>query len=98
MVQITPAATALLESIDRPSGQVLRLEALDSQSLGLVMGEPVPDDLVLERGGTDLLHVSEAVSALLQDLVIDLVDTPDGPRLGLAAEPGQEGPEPDGLA
>jgi hypothetical protein len=96
MVRITDEATAILEAIDRPEGRVLRLEPVEPSSLGIVLGESQPDDIVVERQGSDLLHMSAAVSELLSGLVIDRVDTPEGPRLGLASRSGAEQPGPNG--
>lgn len=96
MIRITQGATAMLEAIERPEGSVLRLEPVEASKLGLVLGESLPDDVVVEREGRDLLHISAAVSEVLSDMVIDRVDTPEGARLGLASEAGTDESGPNG--
>ena len=91
---LTDQAMDLLEEINRPEGKVLRLEPTRQQGVGLILGAPREDDVVLEREGRDLLHVPPALCDILQDAVIDRIDTPaGGPRFGItpAGHSGSDG-------
>lgn len=82
MVTITDRAGDALEAIDTPTGSVLRLEpTTGAQGVALVIGAPAADDVVVAHRGSDLLHISAAISDLLDGLVIDEEETPDGPSL-----------------
>ncbi len=85
LITVTKEASALLETIERPIGTVLRLEPIEgSQGVALAVGDPQLDDLVVEQGGNDLLHVSAAISDLLEGTTIDRVETPTGASLSLS--------------
>jgi Fe-S cluster assembly iron-binding protein IscA len=84
-------AKDLFEQISAPEGQVLRLDPVAEQQIGLVAGVPQGDDQVVERDGADVLHISAMVSEALDGATIDRVDTPQGPSFGLKM-PGDEAP------
>jgi hypothetical protein len=83
VVHVTEGAIAWLMEIDFPVDRVLRLEAMSGGGLVLTFGDPAAGDLVIERAGQDLLHVSRAVAATLADAELDRIDTPDGPRVAI---------------
>jgi hypothetical protein len=83
MIQVTDAAVELLERIDLPADKVLRLEPVDAEHLGFVLGDAQPDDVVVERGGHDLFHIPAVVETSLPDSVMDRVDTEEGPKVAL---------------
>jgi iron-sulfur cluster assembly protein len=83
MIHVSDAAQELFEQMSTPEGQVLRLDPMAGQQISLVVGEPERGDQVVERNGTDLLHISAMVSQTLDGATIDRVDTPEGPRLGV---------------
>ena len=86
MIRVTDEATTLLATIDRPEGTVLRVEPAGQDQLQLVVGEAQPGDQVVEREGQDLLHISGAISNLLDGLAMDRVDTEEGPTLAFVRE------------
>lgn len=83
MIQVTDAAVEVLEALDLPADKVLRLEQVDDEHLGLVLGDSETDDVVIERGGHDLLHIPAVLDASLPDSVMDRVETPQGPKVAL---------------
>jgi iron-sulfur cluster assembly protein len=92
MIHVTTGAIDLLESIndglpEHAPEQVLRLETMPDKRLGLVLGEAVGDDQVVERSGTELLHIAAPLADALDGGVIDKVETPEGPRFGFTMEP-----------
>jgi hypothetical protein len=96
MIHVTDGAMDLLESVhqqlsDRTPEQVLRLEAMPDQKLGFVLGDAQTDDQVVERQGSDLLHIGSPLSDALDGGVIERVDTPEGPRFGFTMEPPADG-------
>ncbi|MCX5999276.1 MAG: hypothetical protein NTU41_06690 [Chloroflexi bacterium] len=85
----------VLETSATEPGQVLRIE--DAQDgLSLELGWEEEGDDVVQNEGSTLLHVSPEVNQTLAgvDLVIDCIDTPDGPQLAVFS--GQEGCEDEG--
>lgn len=82
-MHVTDEAKVMLAEIDRPEGRVLRLETTAPDKVGLVIGPAQPDDEVIEDRGRDLLHVAAAVSAMLQEAVIEKVETPEGSRFAI---------------
>lgn len=83
MLTVTDPAKELLQMIDRPPAMVLKLEPVGTGELGLIAGESRATDQVIERDGTDILHVPAEVSTALDGAVIDAVETADGPRLSI---------------
>lgn len=58
-------------------------EASGTSQLGLALDAPREGDEVLEHEGHSVLIVEQSVSDLLQGLTLDVVETPEGNRLGL---------------
>lgn len=83
MIHVSDAAKDLFGQISAPEGQVLRLEPVAEQQIGIVAGEPRGDDQVVERDGADVLHIAATVSQALDGATIDRVDTPQGPSFGV---------------
>lgn len=92
MIHVTTGAIDLLESIndglpEHAPEQVLRLESMPDKRLGLILGEAQIDDQVVQRSGSELLHIASPLAAALDGGVIDKVETPEGPRFGFTMEP-----------
>ncbi len=107
MIAVTEQAKELLLSVEYPEGTILRLDPLEvdpatgQAQVGLVAGKPTADDQVVEHEGEGLLHIARPVSEALDGGTIDMVDTPEGPKIGILPPPEATlGPEPsvDGLS
>lgn len=99
MITVTEEAKEALQDFERPEGTVLRLDPVevdrpDEFRVRLGAGEPRGDDQVVERDGEDLLRIARPVSEELNGSQIDLVETLEGPALGIKS-PGA-GTLPDG--
>lgn len=95
MIDVTPEARELLQTVELPEEQVLRLDPVqesdDGQTqIGLVAGEPQGDDEVVEHDGESLLHVSSSVSDALDGGTIERVDTDEGAGLKITPPGGEE--------
>lgn len=95
MIEVTQEAKELLQTVELPGEQVLRLdpvqESEDSQpQIGLVAGEPMPDDEIVEHEGQQLLHISSSVSQALDGGMLEKVDTPEGAGLKITPPEEQE--------
>lgn len=55
----------------------------DRSSLALTLDAPGKDDEVVEHEGCSVLIVDAVASQLLEGLTLDVVETEDGPSLGL---------------
>ena len=95
MITVTEEARELFQEIDNPDGTVLRLdpvtteEVIDETQVRLGIGEPKNDDQVVQHEGEDLLRIARPVSEALNGSTIDLVETLEGPALGI--KPPDEG-------
>ena len=90
MITVTEEAKKLFLNVERPEGTILRLDPVIDQNTGetqiwLAAGEPRGDDQVVERDGEDLLYIAAPVSEALDGSTMNLVDTPDGPAIGISA-------------
>lgn len=94
MITITESARELVGAVEHPPDKVLRLEPVEPQKLGLVIGEAEPDDQVVERQGVDLLHIPAKISEMLDGAVLDSVPTADGMALTINP-PASGGPQTD---
>jgi hypothetical protein len=98
MLQVTPEAkTELHEMLMRALAQQQESPSPDlgfrlvsgsvpeggAPRLGLALDAPREGDEVIEHAGRSILILGSSASALLEDLTLDLIDTPDGIRLGL---------------
>ena len=100
MIDVTPDAKELFQNVEHPEGTVLRLDpVLDGETgqtqVGIAAGEPKDDDQVVEHAGQSLLHIAAPVSEALDGATINVVDTPEGPAIGIA--PPESGPSENGL-
>lgn len=90
MITVTEEAKDLFQNVERPEGTVLRLDPVQETEngeaqIGLIAGEPLDDDQVVEHGGEDLLHIAAPISEALDGGTIDKVETPEG--VGFAINP-----------
>jgi iron-sulfur cluster assembly protein len=89
MITVTEEAMELFRSIDNPDGTILRLDPVatdqvnDETQIRLGIGEPKSDDQVVQHEGEDLLRIARPVSEALNGSTIDLVETLEGPALGI---------------
>ena len=89
MITVTEQAKELLWDAEYPEGTVLRLDPLEVDQatgrveIGLVSGEPMEGDQVVEHEGEGLLHIAGPVSEALDGSTIHTVDTPEGPKIDI---------------
>lgn len=88
MIKVTEEAKQLFLNVEHPEGTILRLDPVIDQDtgetqIGLAAGEPQGDDQVVEYDGESLLHIAAPVSEALDGSTLNLVDTPDGPAIGI---------------
>ncbi|MEW6637439.1 MAG: hypothetical protein AB1425_11590 [Actinomycetota bacterium] len=88
MITVTEEAKELFLQVEHPEGTVLRLDPVVDEtsgetSIGLAAGEPQGGDQVVEHEGMSLLHIAAPVSEALDGSTLDVVETPDGPGIGL---------------
>ncbi|CAA9508264.1 MAG: hypothetical protein AVDCRST_MAG05-2869 [uncultured Rubrobacteraceae bacterium] len=99
MITVTEEAKELFTTVEHPEGTILRLDPVTDEStgetqIGLSAGEPQGDDQVVEHDGVSLLHIAGPVSEALDGSTLNLVETPEGPALGLTTP--DEGPSVNG--
>jgi iron-sulfur cluster assembly protein len=100
VITVTKKAKEALWDIEYPEGTVLRLDPVnehrpDEIQFRLAVGEPRGDDQVVEHEGAGLLRIARTLSEALNGSSIDLVETLEGPAIGLKL-PSEAGPLPDG--
>lgn len=88
MITVTEEAKELFQSVERPEGTVLRLDPVTDENsgetqIGISAGEPQEDDQVVEHSGESLLHIAAPVSEALDGSTMNVVDTPEGPGIGI---------------
>jgi iron-sulfur cluster assembly protein len=88
MITMTEEAKVLFLQAEHPEGTVLRLDPVVDQNtgetqIGIAAGEPRGDDQVVEHEGESLLHIAARVSKALDGGTLDVVQTPEGPGIGL---------------
>ena len=95
MINITEKAkkelkVLLVASVDWP-GARLRLLDRGQGKLGLGIDVEKPDDVVVEHEGIKLLVVEPRLASNLENITLDVDDTPNGPELviieGVAKQP-----------
>ena len=102
MIAVTEQAKELLWGAEYPEATVLRLDPLEVDQatgrveIGLIAGEPMEGDQVVEYEGEGLLHIAGPVSEALDGGTIHTVDTPEGPKIDILPPPPEDalGPEP----
>ncbi|MGH3087913.1 MAG: hypothetical protein ACRDSJ_11425 [Rubrobacteraceae bacterium] len=88
MIQVTEEAKELFQNVEHPEGTVLRLDpVLDENTgqtqIGIAAGEPQDGDQVVDHDGEELLHIAAPVSEALDGSTLNVVDTPEGPGIGI---------------
>lgn len=88
MITVTEQAKDLFLDIDSPAGTILRLDPIVDEATGetqisISTGAPQADDQIVERDGERVLHIAAPVSEALDGGKLDLVETPEGPAIGL---------------
>lgn len=88
MITVTEEAKELFQNVEYPEGAVLRLDpVMDEDSgqtqIGIAAGEPRDDDQVVDHEGEELLHIAAPVSEALDGSTLNVVDTPEGPGIGI---------------
>ena len=63
----------------------------DELQVRLGAGRPKGNDQIIEHGGKDLLRIARSVSEELNGSTIDLVETLEGPALGIKPAPPRGG-------
>ena len=102
MIAVTEQAKELLWGAEYPEGTVLRLDPLEVDQatgrveIGLIVGEPMEGDQVVEYEGEGLLPIAGPVSEALDGGTIHTVNTPKGPKIDILPPPPKDGlgPEP----
>lgn len=94
MITVTERAAAELKGLikgaqDRPENSTLRLGFSPEGKPVLGWDEPQKKDQAIEHEEETVLVVDKSTGQLLEGAVMDVVDTPQGPRLSLSKE--QEG-------
>jgi iron-sulfur cluster assembly protein len=89
MITVTEEAKELFLQVEHPEGQVLRLDPVTDVNtgqtqIGIAAGEPRFDDQVVEHEGESLLHIAAPVSEALDGSTLDVVQTPEGPGIGIS--------------
>ena len=90
MITVTEEAKELFLNIDYPDDTVLRLDPVVDQNtsetqIGISAGEPMSDDQVVKHDEETVLHIAGPVSQALDGIILDAVDTPEGPGIGITA-------------
>ena len=88
MISVTERAKEILREYERLEGTVLRLDPVnghlpDEFQVRLATGEPRGDDQVVEHEGEDVLRIARPVSEELNGGTVDLVETLEGPAIGI---------------
>ena len=92
MITVTRGAKEVLRSYQRPEGTALRLDPVDGHHPAefrarLGTGKPRRDDQVVEHDGEELLRIASPVSKKLSGSTLDLVETVEGPAVGIKPPP-----------
>jgi len=93
MITVTEAAKELFEGVDQPKGQVLRLDVVGPEEFGLTLGEPQPNDQIVEHDGREVIHIASEISQAADGATLDRLDTPQGPTL-IFTPPSDQEPAP----
>lgn len=93
MFTVTDSAAQVLKSIvdeadDRPEGHTLRIGFDQTGRPGLLWDEPATDDHIVEVDGEAVLLLDIDTWDALAGIVLDVVDTPEGPALSLSRRQG----------
>jgi iron-sulfur cluster assembly protein len=88
MIKVTEEAKERFLNVDYPDDTVLRLDSVVDQNtgetqIGISVGEAMSDDQVVKHDGEAVLHIAGPVSQALDGSILDAVDTPEGPGIGI---------------
>lgn len=88
MFTVTDEAAAALKIMlddadDRPEGYTFRIGFDETNRPGLFWDEPASEDRHIQVENETVLLVDEEAWNILDDVVMEVVDTDDGPRLKL---------------
>ena len=72
----------LFDKVDMPQAR-LRLTSGDGDQIGLGIDIELPGDNVVEYQGSRVLVVESGLASRLEGIILDVDDTPQGPRLVL---------------
>ena len=91
MIVVTERAKEVLKEIladkvDYPGAGLRLTDNVDSGHLALKIDVEEPGDQVVKHEGSKVLLIEERLSNILDGIVIDVDDTPDGPQLVVADE------------
>ncbi len=102
MITVTEKAREVLQGYECPEGTVLRLDSVnghhhqhDGFQVRIGAGRPQGDDQVVAHGGENLLCIARHVSEELNGGTVDVVETLEGPTVGIKPPPTPES-LPDG--
>jgi len=70
----------LLKKVDMPQAR-LRLTYAGRGQLGLGIDIELPGDRVVEYNGAGIMVIEKSLATVLNDIVLDVDDTPRGPQL-----------------
>ena len=93
MITVTEEAKEVLRGYECPEGTVLRLDSVnghhqhDTFQVRIGAGWPQADDQLVEHEGKELLRIAGHVSEQLNGGTVDLVETLDGPAVGIKPPP-----------
>ena len=93
MFTVTDQAARVLKNIlddaeDRPEGHTLRIGFDQTGRPGLLWDQPAADDHQVQHEGETVLLLDAEVWDALDGIVLDVVDTPEGPTLSLSRQEG----------
>lgn len=93
MFTVTSEAAAALRSMldeadDRPEDHTFRIGYDETARLGLVWDEPANEDHHIQVNNETVLLVDEDVWNRLDDVIMDVVETDEGPQLTLQRKAG----------
>ena len=94
MITVTEEAKEVLRGYECPEGTVLRLDSVvdghhqhDGFRVRMGAGPPQGDDQVVEHGGENLLCIARHVSEELNGGTVYVVETLEGPAVGVKPPP-----------
>ena len=98
MITVTESAKQelkriLSDNVNDPQAS-LRLTSTGQDQLGLAIDVETPGDQVVEHEDSKVLLVEEGLATSLVGIVLDIEDTPDGPKLAIFRESEPETKEP----
>ena len=93
MITVTEEAKEILQSYECPEGTVLRLDPVDGHHqhdgfhVRIGAGRAQVDDQIVEHEGKNLLCIARRVSEENNGGTVDVVETLEGPAVGMKPPP-----------